>query len=84
MLATTGSTLFGAMMLGFVLLPGGFSQARRKRGWLFALLLTAGLAGCGGSGSASGGSQPIHATVTVTASAANAASGNTTVNLTIN
>lgn len=84
MLATTGTAAFGAMMLGFVLVPGGFSQARRKRRWLFALLLTVGLVGCGGSGSGSGGSQPIHATVTVTASAANTTSATTTVNLTIN
>lgn len=83
-LASTATTMVGAMVLGFVLLPGGFFQSRRKRRWLIVVLFTVGLGGCGGSGSNSGGSQPIQATVTVTASAANATSGTTTVHLTIN
>ena len=83
MLASAGTAIIGAIMFGFVVLPGGLSEVRRKRGWLMALFFTAALVGCGSSGG-SGSSRPVQATVTVTASAANATSGATTVYLTIN
>jgi hypothetical protein len=83
-----GFTMFGTIILGLALVPAGFRQGSRRRRLLVALFLAVSFAGCGGLGSGSGSgsvsSQPIHATVDVTASAANATSGTTMVSLTIN
>jgi hypothetical protein len=76
---------FALMLPGLLLLPAGKS-IRKRALWLAAgvvLLLTFMVAGCSssGSGGSSGGSQNY--SVVVTASATGAASGNTTISVTV-
>jgi hypothetical protein len=79
--------LFAVVFPGLLLLPcSAFGVRKRYRSFLvgFLLVLTLGLAGCGGSSAAQTPAQPVHATVTLTAAAAGATSATTQLQLTIN